>query len=101
MAGGGKMISDMLEQIQLMKQADEVKLARVTEQFIAAMGVITAMREWASAPSTLSVQALRQAEARLDEVLNGGPETCAAYTRPRRVHQALRTGNEVQGEVLL
>lgn len=65
------MISEMLEQIQLMKQADEAKLALVEERFKAAMAVVYAMRMWASDPSSVHVSALRQAEIRLEEVLSG------------------------------
>jgi hypothetical protein len=97
------MISDMLEQIQLMKQADEVKLARVTEQFIAAMGVIAAMREWASKPSAISVQALRQAEHRLDEVLSNdaGTEDRDTGADLGRVYRTVRSSAEIQGTVSL
>ena len=97
------MISDMLEQIQLMKQADEVKLARVTDQFVAALGVIAAMREWAAKPTAVSVQALRQAEQRLEEVLNSDAGTThpALGAGAGRVHQALRPVLEIQGDVPL
>lgn len=66
------MISDMLQQMSSAWTHAETNEQRLRDQLSAAMAVIEAMREWASTPNSVNVQALRAAEVRLDDVLKGG-----------------------------